>query len=581
MSKAYVYDWRWKLKSSPEDLWAYAADTHHLNLVTGMPKIVFTEVLQSDGSVRRYAHAPIYSWLSLDWEEIPFDWVKPLRHSVKRVFSTRLFPIKWLQNVFNFYPQDDGGTELQFELTLAPNGLLGGMLIPGIAKGVHTSFERAFQQIDGYVQNQVERPFETEVISIKASNFERFQTLMQELRATGHDEALLALFEQHLRHSAVEDLTRMRPFAFARKWNADRIETLSLFLHGASIGLLDLSWDILCPECRGAKYQTGSLGDLPTTVHCPSCNIDYESYFDRSVEATFSINPEIAPATRTDYCIGGPHSAPHVLVQQVLQPGEKRTATFPLKPGHYRLRAPRLGGADVRTPAAVLTPLPGQPWITASSDYITADLDVRITGEDVWISTGKLRSGEVTLNMSNETGGQQLLIFEDGEWSEQIATAADVTAIQAFRKLFSSEALRPGYTVGIQNMVVLFSDLKDSTALYQLVGDAAAFGTVIDHFGILRRVIADNRGGIVKTIGDSVMAVFRDPLDGMHAALEMIERIDDYNANFDGQPLTLKVGLHQGPCIAVNLNDRLDYFGSTVNIAARLEGQSRGDDVVT
>jgi class 3 adenylate cyclase len=42
----------------------------------------------------------------------------------------------------------------------------------------------------------------------------------------------------------------------------------------------------------------------------------------------------------------------------------------------------------------------------------------------------------------------------------------------------------------------------------------------------------------------------------------------------------LKAGLHTGPCIAVTLNDRLDYFGSTVNLAARLEAQSTGDDVV-
>jgi len=45
-------------------------------------------------------------------------------------------------------------------------------------------------------------------------------------------------------------------------------------------------------------------------------------------------------------------------------------------------------------------------------------------------------------------------------------------------------------------------------------------------------------------------------------------------------PLSLKAGLHTGPCIAVTLNDRLDYFGSTVNMAARLEAQSTGDDVV-
>ena len=46
------------------------------------------------------------------------------------------------------------------------------------------------------------------------------------------------------------------------------------------------------------------------------------------------------------------------------------------------------------------------------------------------------------------------------------------------------------------------------------------------------------------------------------------------------QPLRLKVGIHEGRCLAVTLNDRLDYFGSTVNAAARIVGLSTGEDVV-
>ena len=46
------------------------------------------------------------------------------------------------------------------------------------------------------------------------------------------------------------------------------------------------------------------------------------------------------------------------------------------------------------------------------------------------------------------------------------------------------------------------------------------------------------------------------------------------------RPLMLKAGLHAGPCIAVTLNERLDYFGSNVNMAARLEPLSTGEDCV-
>ena len=44
--------------------------------------------------------------------------------------------------------------------------------------------------------------------------------------------------------------------------------------------------------------------------------------------------------------------------------------------------------------------------------------------------------------------------------------------------------------------------------------------------------------------------------------------------------MILKIGLHQGACIAVTADGRLDYFGSMVNLSARLQGESRGGDIV-
>jgi class 3 adenylate cyclase len=125
---------------------------------------------------------------------------------------------------------------------------------------------------------------------------------------------------------------------------------------------------------------------------------------------------------------------------------------------------------------------------------------------------------------------------------------------------------------------VLFTDLKNSTRLYREIGDATAFGRVMNHFDVLKDVIAEENGAMVKTIGDAVMAVFRQPASALKAMLRAQERLAHPPDGMEA--LRLKAGVHVGPCIAVTLNDRLDYFGSTVNLAARLEGQSTGDDVV-
>jgi class 3 adenylate cyclase len=139
--------------------------------------------------------------------------------------------------------------------------------------------------------------------------------------------------------------------------------------------------------------------------------------------------------------------------------------------------------------------------------------------------------------------------------------------------------LRPGDEVGIRRVTLLFSDLKGSTALYAAVGDAAAYHLVREHFAYLADIVREHEGGIVKTIGDAVMAAFHDPLQGLKAAIAMQARVSAFNAEASA-PIVLKLGLHEGPCIAVTLNGRLDYFGSTVNLAARLQGESRGGDIV-
>jgi class 3 adenylate cyclase len=132
----------------------------------------------------------------------------------------------------------------------------------------------------------------------------------------------------------------------------------------------------------------------------------------------------------------------------------------------------------------------------------------------------------------------------------------------------------------VRNLTVLFTDLRGSTRLYANIGDPSAFALVRDHFVVLQQVLQRRRGALVKTIGDAVMAVFPSSQDAVEAGLE-IQREFTEGQIARGEPaLRVKLGLHRGPCIAVNANDLLDYFGSTVNIAARAQNESLGGDLV-
>jgi class 3 adenylate cyclase len=151
-------------------------------------------------------------------------------------------------------------------------------------------------------------------------------------------------------------------------------------------------------------------------------------------------------------------------------------------------------------------------------------------------------------------------------------TAKHVLSNQAFRDLYRTDTLNIDQRLKIGSLTVLFSDLRGSTELYERVGDLHAFDLVQAHFRTLSEVVKNHDGAVVKTIGDAVMATFPSPRDGLGAALGMHRAMKEFNSSNDRDDLVLKIGLHVGPCLAVTLNDRLDYFGQTVNVAARVQG---------
>jgi len=165
-------------------------------------------------------------------------------------------------------------------------------------------------------------------------------------------------------------------------------------------------------------------------------------------------------------------------------------------------------------------------------------------------------------------------------WRQDALTGDRAIAMPAFQQYCPEQILRPGDDVAIANVVLLFSDLKGSTSMYEALGDGAAYNLVRDHFDYLTDLIERHGGVLVKTIGDAVMAAFSTAGAGVRTALAMQSGIADFNQGRVDGGIVLKIGLHQGPCIAVTTNQRLDYFGSTVNVAARLQGESLGNDIV-
>src|SRR5690606_25926848 len=203
--------------------------------------------------------------------------------------------------------------------------------------------------------------------------------------------------------------------------------------------------------------------------------------------------------------------------------------------------------------------------------------DGRLAGEDRVVPEDAL----FDVQIRNASSRRTVAVIESVEWAVDALSAAELVADQRFRDLFSNEVLAPGIKLAVEDATILFTDVVGSTALYNTLGDAKAFSLVRTHFDVLHEIVEKHRGAIVKTIGDAIMAVFTKPENALRAAEELHRRTDHYvREHGHKEGVQLKIGLHAGPCIAVTLNEKLDYFGTTVNLAARVQGLSEGGDIL-
>jgi class 3 adenylate cyclase len=367
-----------------------------------------------------------------------------------------------------------------------------------------------------------------------------------------------------LRHAPIVALRSIRPMALATLWSVPPDHAIELFLAAARNGILAMGWDLLCPRCRGAKSRVSRLNELPKGTHCSSCNIDYERNFSRNVELTFHPEPWIRPLPDGELCVLGQGTARHVKFQAEVAARSAKSFKLSLAPGPYRFRTVEAGAeadGDIGADGVVPT-------------LVARGSDILLEGAN----------GRDELAIRNESDRPLAFVIEDRNWAQDALTGERVIAMPAFRRLCPEQLLRPGDNAEIGWIAIMFTDLQGSTKLYNALGDATAYNLVRDHFAFLSDRVQQNHGFVVKTVGDAVMAAFSRPDDAVRAALAIQDDVASFNSARGGgksaTPIVLKLGLHAGSCIAVTTGDVLDYFGETVNIAARLEHQCRGGEVI-
>ncbi|SLM29349.1 putative Adenylate cyclase [Desulfamplus magnetovallimortis] len=120
----------------------------------------------------------------------------------------------------------------------------------------------------------------------------------------------------------------------------------------------------------------------------------------------------------------------------------------------------------------------------------------------------------------------------------------------------------------MEYVTIMFTDIAGYTSFVETHGDLAAKSLLFCHNKIVFEIIKENNGTVIKTIGDAVMASFKEPLDAVQASVAIQKALKEYNSGVAKQKkINIRIGLNAGNAF----KDKGDYFGDAVNVAARIE----------
>ncbi len=393
-------------------------------------------------------------------------------------------------------------------------------------------------------------------------------------------------------------LYRMNPVDFASRHGFDERETIDLFIHGTKAGLFDVTWSRVCPFCGGREHSFSSVNQIGMKSHCTVCDVDIPEELDAQMEVSFTITAavhhlELHELDDFDSYRQTFFSPNFIPSDGLAAYSREMFRGFQSAPARTTIEVPLEGKAG-ELYRLINVVLHSAVHVHFTEEQPASIGTIQVLDSGFVPTVYMVRPGAAVLRVQNER--QQKISFsviktdfprlhkileEQKSTFQKFLTGKMILNNQVFRDHFRIQDLLPDLRLKISSLTILFTDLKGSTELYDRAGDVSAYSVIQKHFEILTRAAKAHSGAIIKTMGDAIMAAFSTPSAGVAAALEMLSGMENLNADPGNKhPLGLKIGLHEGSALVVNADDRLDYFGQTVNIAARVQGLAGAGEIL-
>ncbi|MBK8394254.1 MAG: adenylate/guanylate cyclase domain-containing protein [Leptospiraceae bacterium] len=544
-------DWFWHfdLDISVESLWSYVSDTSRLNQALGLSKMNFEE---KDGNL--YGRSK-NSGVTLEWIEIPWVWIYSKHLISIREYSKGL--AHTVKAIYHFEKLSDTKTRFYVYLGWIPRGFFYKLMLLASESVIRKKYSTILLEIEKLSKtNKTFLPLDKRETESKIEKKELIFKITDELIQKQIRKELISKLINHIEYGNDLDLYRLRPLELAAKWNYPAREVVIAFMYATRLGLLNISWDTICPHCRGTRIENGSLYDVQKKAKCDVCDIDFENESENSIEITFHIHPSVRIVEKVFFCSAEPAKKPHIKLQKFLEPNEILTCSLSLGIGTYKLRAK---GKDII----------GNLEITDSESTKSVNWSLGDNQNYVAAENPEIR----IINTDNVT---RLFSLEETVWDPFILKPAYLFSLQEFHDLFSTDSIASDLKLELGMQTIFFTDIVGSSTLYELQGDSKTFVQVKKHFEEINKIVKENEGAIIKTIGDAVMAAFPSPSGAIEAAVSLRKEFNGEKNN----SIQLRMSIHFGQCIAVSLNSGIDYFGKTVNIAAKIQKLAGASQIV-
>ncbi len=538
--------WIFELPCTPETLWPHIADTSRMNRALGTAEMTFEE---RDGKRWGFSRP---GGVRHEWWEVPWNWVANQWLTCTRIY-TRGF-MKVMYAIHRLEPTATG-TRVYLYFGAVPRGLFGSLAIKLGFPGLESAYKRVLPALGAQLDRLRPDILLLPPPALSDDAEQRLKSQREALAKEGLPKPAVDALIDWIRTGDDQDLHRIQIPERARVWKLPEDDLLRVALHATRTGLLTMSWDTVCPHCRGVRDANPTLHDLRAESHCDACGVDFKTDTPETVEVTFRVHSSIRHVPEQLYCSAEPARKDHIRVQWTIAPGTTGSVDPKLESGRYSIFRQNRGA-----------------WY----------LDVDATGASSvkWEAhpegTVVAASSTATIELPNETSEPAVFTIQEAQWSDHALRAGKVLSFQEFRDLFSEDYIGADVRLGVGEQTLLFTDVVGSTAFYASRGDPAAFVEIKRHFDEVFAIVNEFRGAVVKTIGDAVMATFVNPVDALRASRKIHDTFHPTRAD---TPIRLRISLNTGPCIAVRLNSNADFFGGTVNIAAKLQAMAEGYQV--